>query len=198
MFGIGGFNPVSLLATSMLGPVGGMVAQLATQVMSQFGQQLIQNLGNQMGLPQSAIDFAQAGFAGNYGDVGGAALNLNEALEAFGNEIGSSPSEIGDSQRNMQDLMRDIANRASESDDVKEAKAGGKGGSWLRALSEILGAKLDAKADELTGLAQKAKDDPSTSMDFSTASQEFNILSNAATTSIKSIGEALSNIARKQ
>lgn len=194
----GGLNPVSLLATSMFGPVGGIVAQLATQVMSQFGQQLIQNIGQQMGLPQSAIDMAQGAFAGSLGDVQGSAMNLDEALQAFGEETGASPADIGEAQRNLQDLLRDIADRAAESDEAKEAKHGGRGGSWLRALAEILGTKLDAKADELSSLAQKAKDDPSTSMDFSTASQEFNILSNAATTSIKSIGEALSNIARKQ
>ena len=47
MFGIGSFNPISLLATAALGPLGGIVAQLATQVLSQMGQQVIQQMGQQ-------------------------------------------------------------------------------------------------------------------------------------------------------
>lgn len=200
MFGIGGFNPISLLATAALGPMGGIVAQLASQVMSQIGQQFIQNLGQNMGLPQSSIDFAQAGLAANYGDFRGSAQNLDEALSAFQQGANLSPSEAGEADRAIQDMLRDAVMNQSDREEVREAKAGGRsGGGWLRAMAEALGKKLDAAAHEMQDLANKIdKEDPSTTTDFQVASQEFNMLMNAANTAIKSIGEAMANTARKQ
>jgi hypothetical protein len=201
MFGIGGFNPVSLLATSMLGPVGGIVAQLASQLMSQIGQQVIQNLGQNMGLPQSVIDMAQGSFAGRYGDVQGQAQNLDEAIAAFGNEMNASPQQTGEAQRQFQDAIDDIVRDLSDSQEAKEAKAtGGKGGGgWLRAMAEVLGAKLDDLAHEMEDLAGRVtKEDPSTTTDFSVVSNQFNMLMNATSTAIKTVGEAMAGAARKQ
>jgi hypothetical protein len=199
MFGIGGFNPVSLLATAALGPMGGIVAQLASQLMSQIGQQLIQNMGNQLGLPQSAIDMAQGSFAASYGDVQGQSSNLRESISNLARETGASPAQEGEAQRAMDDLLRDAVLNSTGSEEAREAKSGGRAGGWLRAMAEALGKKLDASAHEMQDLAGKIdKKDPSTTTDFQVASQEFNMLMNAANTAIKSIGEAMANTARKQ
>lgn len=195
----GGLNPVSLLATSMLGPVGGIVAQLAQQVVSQLGQQLLQNMGEQMGLPQSAIDMAQGAFAGSLGDIGGSAQNLDEAIAAFGEEAGASPAEIGDAQRMVQDLLRNAASEAMETEEAKDAKAGGKGGGWLRALARALGESADKAANELEKKANKLDNaSPSESAEYSADAQAFSMLMNAINTAIKAIGEALGSVARKQ
>lgn len=195
----GGLNPVSLLATTMLGPMGGIVAQLATQLMSQIGQQMIQQMGDQLGLPQSAVDMAQGAFAGSYGDFGGQVGNLHEAIEQLGRETGASPAQMGEADRAIQDLLRDAVMNSTDSEDARAAKSGGRAGGWLRAMAEALGKKLDAAAHEMQDLANKIdKEDPSTTTDFQVASQEFNMLMNAANTAIKSIGEAMSNTARKQ
>lgn len=200
MFGIGGFNPVSLLATAALGPMGGIVAQLASQVMSQVGQQIIQQLGQNMGLPQSSIDMAQGALAGRYGDVWGQAQNLDEAIAAFGQETNAQPQDVGNAQRELQSAIDDIVRDLSDSREAKEARAsGGKGGGWLRAMAEVLGGKLDDLAHEMEDLANRVtKDDPSTTTDFSVVSNQFNMLMNATSTAIKTIGEALAGAARKQ
>ena len=195
----GGLNPVSLLATTMLGPAGGVIAQLAQQVVSQLGQQLLQNLGDQMGLPQSAIDMAQGAFAGSMGDVMGSAQNLDEALQAFGEETGASPAQIGDAQRMVHDLLRQAASDAMETEEAKDAKAGGKGGGWLRALARALGESADKAAADLEQKAGNLDNaSPSESAEYSADAQAFSMLMNAINTAIKAIGEALGSVARKQ
>ncbi len=212
MFGLDSFNPVSLLATSMLGPIGGVVAQLAQQVFSQVGQQLIQNLGQNLGLPQGVIDLAQGQFAGSIGDFQGAFGNVDEAIDAFGQASGASPSDIGNAQNGIQQLMQQFIDDMSQSEEFKEAKnSGGKGkaggssaGStgapgWLMALAQALGKELDRLGDDMQQRAESLKgDDASASAEFGVVSQQFSMLMNATNNAIKTIGEAMANTARKQ
>ena len=90
MFGID-LNPVSLITTAMFGPAGGLIAQLAQQVVSQFGQQLLGQIGQGMGLPQSAIDLAQSSYSAANGDMQGTASNLIKSDKPFAGK--SSRSE---------------------------------------------------------------------------------------------------------
>lgn len=205
MFGIGGLNSFSLLATAALGPGGGIMAQLATQMYSQMGQQLIQLMGNNMGLPQSQIDFAQSSFTGRIGDFAGSVQNFNEGsfldtIETMGQRTGASPSDIGGAQRDAQEALSQVLNDLAQNDEVREARSGGgRGGSWLRAMAEVLGQKLDDLAHEMQDLAGRVnKDDPSTSTDFTVVSQEFNMLMNAVTNALKTIGEAMGKSAARQ
>lgn len=199
MFGIGGFNPISLLATTALGPVGGIIAQLATQVISQMGQQIIQQLGQQMNLPQSAIDMAQGSFATSLGDVQGGAHNLDEALDAFGQETGASPADIGAGRYDANQAIDDFVSSLSEGQDFKEAKSSGRGGGWLMAMATVLGKQLNGMAKDMERMAgQISKDTPDLTAKFGALSQQFSILMNATTTAIKTVGEAMANTARKQ
>lgn len=198
MFGID-LNPVSLITTAMFGPAGGLIAQLAQQVVSQFGQQLLGQIGQGMGLPQSAIDLAQSSYSAANGDMQGTASNLMDAVDQLGQASGASPAEIGDAQGAIQKLLNQQANDAIESDEAKEAKAGGKGGGWLRALARALGEAADKTAKKLEQDAKKLDNaTPSQSAEYAADAQAFSMLMNSINTAIKAIGEALSSIARKQ
>lgn len=209
MFGIGGFNPVSLLATAAFGPAGGIVAQLATQVFSQFGQQLLQNLGQQAGLPQSQIEWAQADFTSRFGDIPATSKNVSELIDAFGAETNASPTQIAEAQRqtqDMQNMLRDVVSQMSESQEFKDAKASrGKGGGgtgapgWMMAMAKFLGEKLDAMAHDMERRAANISEkDPSSSAEFGVVSQQFGMLMNATNNAIKTIGEALAGMAKRQ
>jgi hypothetical protein len=203
MFGIGGFNPISLLATTAFGPAGGLFAQLASQVISQFGQGLIQQMGQQMNLPQSTIDLAQGQFAASYGDFNGATSNLSDAIAGAGRELGASPSEIGEQQRTFQDAMLKMAGDAMETEEAKDAKAGAKGGSggggWLRAIARAMGEAADKTATKLEQDAAKLDNaTPSQSAEYQADAQAFSMLMGSINTALKAIGEALSTMARKQ
>lgn len=222
MFGVD-LNPVNLAATAMFGPLGGIASQLITQIASQIGQQIIQQLGDELGLPQSSIDMAQGAFAGSMGDTQGAQLNLQEAIEALGQEFGGSPAEVGDFQRMVDDAVNSLVADLGKSEDERAAGggrgrgaggaggAGGTGGAgassigssggggWLMAIATALGEKLDEMADEMSGMAEQlSKDDPSLTAKFSALSQQFSMMFNATSTAIKTIGEAMANTARKQ
>lgn len=212
MFGVNGFNPVSLLATTALGPAGGIAAQLATQIFSAMGQQLIQNAGQQLGLPQPAIDVAQGSFAGAVGDPKGAKENLRDAIEQLGQQTGASPSEVGEQQRATEQFIRDTVQRMGESEEFKEAKAsrgkgkGGAGGAgaaggqgWLMAMAKVLGKQLDELGEQMTDMASRiTKDTPGLSAEFGVVSQQFGMLMNATSNAIKTVGEAMGRMASKQ
>lgn len=190
-------NPMNL-AMLATGPAG-WAALAAKTLMSAIGQQIIQQLGQQLGLPQSTIDLAQGAFAGAMGDTRGATQNLNEAVQNFGEMFNASPLQIGDAQRELEDIIGRMASSLAEGKDAKEAKASGGAKSWIMALAEALGKKLDKKADEVAKLADDINDKkPSTTTKFGAASQEFSVLMNAANTAIKTLGEAVSSMSRKQ
>ena len=211
MFGIGSFNPISLLATSMLGPIGGVVAQLAQQVFSQMGQQILQQFGDKLGLPQGIIDMAQSQFAGSIGDFQGAASNVDEALDQFGAGVGASPSDIAQAQNGVQQMMMQFIEEMSQSEEFKDAKAsGGKGkvagssaGStgapgWLMAMARSLGSTLNKLGDEMEQVSNQIKDGKaSLSTEFTVLGQQFSMVSNASGTTLKAVGEGMANMARK-
>lgn len=214
MFGLGSFNPISLLATTMLGPIGGVVAQLAQQVFSQMGQQILQGLGDKLGLPQNFVDMAQASFAGSVGDFQGAFANTNEAVDAFGQAFNATPSDIAGAQNGIQQMMMNFIEEMSQSEEFKQAKAsggkgnaGGAGGAagstgapgWLMAMAQALGEELDRLGEDMQQRAESLKgDDASASAEFGVVSQQFSMLMNATNNAIKTIGEAMANTARKQ
>lgn len=193
--GLGSINPVNI---ALLATPGGPAALLIRNLASSIGQNLIQQFGQSLGLPQSAIDMVQGNFSLNNGDFRGAALNFNQATRELAQEYRASQTEQADAERNLQDTIRDIVSQQSESEEMKAGRAGGKGGqSWLMAIAEVLGDKLNEMAHELTGLAQEAADDPSKATIFGAKSQEFGILMNSANNGLKSIGEGLTTMARK-
>ena len=97
---------------------------------------------------------------------------------------------------NLTKLATDIAGGP----EAKEAKAGGKGGSWLMAMARALGQKADKLAGEMQDMADKMsadKSDPSASLEFSAKSQEFGLFMNSASNALKTAGESLTTVARK-
>lgn len=86
---------------------------------------------------------------------------------------------------------------------AKESKkAEGGGGSWFHALAKAWGEALDAQAskiEELSGqLETEGADTPSVITELSAESMKMGFLSQSSHTSISSVSEALSTMARKQ
>lgn len=190
-------NPMNL--TMLAAGPAGWATLAAKTLMSAVGQQIIQQVGQQLGVPQSTIDLAQGAFAGSMGDASGATQNLGDAVQNFGELLNASPLQIGDAQRELEDVIGKMASSLAEGKDAKDAKSSGGAKSWIMALAEALGKKLDKKADEVADLANDINDKkPSTTTKFGAASQEFSVLMNAANTAIKTLGEAVSSMSRKQ
>jgi uncharacterized protein YggU (UPF0235/DUF167 family) len=197
-------NPLSLAQLAM-GPAG-WASLAARTLMSAIGQQVIQQLGEKLGLPQSTIDMAQGAFCASMGDKAGVRQNVQEAIGSFAEAYNASPAEQGAANREVDDALNRMVSQMADGDDAKAARAGGKSGkagatsgqSWLMALAEALGEKLDKMAGEMSKMAGDITDKtPSLTAKFGAKSQEFGILMNATTNAIKTVGEGLANSARK-
>lgn len=196
-------NPVSMIATVALGPAGGIGSMLASQLFASVGQEIIGRLGQQMGLADQAISFAQTAFSagsGNFPAVAGQLVSPQQAVENLGNALGASPSTIGEEQRAIDDSINNFVSSLSESNEFREARAGGgvKGGGWLMAMATVLGKELNEMSQDMEQMAGRiSKDTPDLTAKFGALSQQFSILMNATTTAIKTVGEAMANTARK-
>ncbi|MFC4822145.1 hypothetical protein [Dokdonella ginsengisoli] len=126
----------------------------------------------------------------------------------------------------LQQLVNDAVARGSAEaaggQEARDTKGGkGEGGSWLMAIAKALGgtagqaaARMVKLSDELAELGDKkagladskdtkakeqaASDYNQKQVEFQGASQEFTLLMNTISTAIKSLGESLTTMARKQ
>ncbi|MFC4291483.1 hypothetical protein ACFOWX_03545 [Sphingorhabdus arenilitoris] len=198
-------NPMSLAQLAM-GPAGW--ASLATKMLvSAVGQQVIQQLGDKLGLPQSTIDMAQASFCQSCGDVKGSFRNVREAVDSIANEINLSPKDRGNLERTAQDATRKLLDSMLESEEFKNAKAGGAAkGSIFMQIATALGKLADKKMGEMASLANQIggiKDGKNANKiteltgQMQAKGQEFGLISNAMSTTIKSIGDGVTQLARK-
>lgn len=197
------FNPISLMQVAM-GPAGW--ASLAVQMIgSAIGKQVIQQLGQQLGLPQGVIDTAQGVFSAATGTAGGPSTIL-DAVSQLAEQFGLSPAQQGELQRSAeqdsQDLFQKLSDAFKSGEKMAEAHKSTKGkGSWLQAIADALSKVLDQKVQELDKLSrdlENNKQSVKASTDLQVAGQEFSYMMNTSSTVIKTIGEGLSGMARKQ
>src|SRR6478609_2444002 len=92
-------NP-SNLAMLAMGP-GGWAGLAAKTLMSAVGQQIIQQLGEKLGLPQSTIDLAQGAFCASVGDTRGATQNISQVVQDIASRTGASPFEAASAERDL-------------------------------------------------------------------------------------------------
>ena len=188
-------NPATLMQLAM-GPAG-WASLIAKAVVTAVAQQVIQKLGQQLGLPQSIINMAQTAFSAASGTRGSA-----NPIADFAAQAGMSAVQEGDLQRTVGDIVSNMATSLSQSKEFKEAKASG-GKSWLMAIAESLGKQADKLATEMQQMSDKLgtgskESQASDNLKFGAKSQEFGQFFNSANTVIKTLGEALNAGSRKQ
>ncbi len=199
------FNPINI-AQVMMGPAGWASLAMRT-VGAQLGMNIIQQLGRQMGVPQPFIDLAQANFAGSIGMPGLQMQNMREAAAGFANTINFSPRQTAEFQqsvlRGTENIYEMLSEAAAEGRRRAERDGEGDGRSWLQVIADNMSRVLDAKVKEMDRLARALDDQGSnrstkTANDLQVQTQEFSYIMQATSTVIKSIGEGLSAMARKQ
>lgn len=216
----GGFNPINMVSQVALAVATGgtsLVAQIALQLATQIGKEIIQQLGSQLGLPQPIIDAAQGALEMAAGNPAGAAAEYQQAanssmqlVEQAGTLFQQSPAQIGQAQREVQSTQDDFTQNmilqqalnggTDEDGNVRGvgSRGGSSKGSWLMMLAEALGNKANAAANELAQRSEALDwKDPKQSTDFQALTQQFNMLMSAITSSIKTVGEGMTTAARK-
>ena len=211
----GGFNPISMVSQVALGAMTGgtsLIAQMAMQIAMQVAKEVIQQVGQQLGLPQPMIDAAQGAFDMASGNAAGAAQEFQQAaggaagmVSQLGQQSGASPTEIGQQQQSIDEAKNqqilDMVKQGQSFDEDGNSKSSGsiaaKGG-WLMAIAKSLANQLTAQGNELEKKMQSTDwKDAGATAEFQAQSQQFNLVMSTATNVIKTLGEALSNMARK-
>ena len=216
----GGFNPINLVSQVALGVATGgtsIVAQFALQLASQVIKGVISQVAQQLGLPPAVTNAALAAFdgaAGNYAgaaqDVGGMLGQLQTATRANSTQMGEIQGQVDQLQDTVKQMVLDqaVQNGQSSADEDgnrgtarTRAQSGGKagGGSWLMALAEVLGKKLNDAAETMKADADALDwKDPAEATKFQAETQEFSMLFTTLSTVIKSVGEGEKAMATRQ
>lgn len=204
-FSIGGLlksfiNPATIAQLAM-GPAG-WASIIARAAISAIGQQVIQQLGQKLGLPSGIINMAQMAFSAASGTQG-QPRSVGDLMQQMGTQYGMSALQQGDLTRQFNTIIEQMATSMAESKEAKEARASGGAKSWIMAIAENLGIVADKLAKEMTDFSQQiGKGDDqakaSTNVKFAAKSQEFSMFFNSAQTVIKTLGEALASGSRKQ
>lgn len=213
MFGIK-LNFASIAQLGLAAMTGGSSLFLSTALKtmgSQIAMNVLQRLGQEMGLPQPMIDLAQASFAMQTGQPGLARQNIGEAVRGLGEQFGLSPMERGELERaanddtnNMFEKLADAFKSGKEMAEARRSRGGSRGaGSWLQAIADSMAKVLDQKIQDMDKMAkaldkQGSNKSVKSSTDLQVAGQEFSYLMNSSSTVIKTIGEGLAGMARKQ
>lgn len=211
----GGFNPINMVSQVALGALTGgtsIIAQMAMQIATQVASQVIEQVGQQLGLPQPIIDGAQGMLAATTGnpalaaqEFGSAADGVRQSIQDAGNAFNSSPSEVGQFQREVSDIVRDLVQQGTNSAEHQKGTTSSKGDSFLVALAKALGSVLDEKMTKMKDLADDMNQTDNSDQsrlgslggELSAVGQEVKSLSEALNNSIKSLGEAQATLARK-
>ncbi len=203
-------NPINLMQIAM-GPAGWASLAMRT-IGSQIAMNAIQQLGERLGMPQTMIDFVQASAATQMGMPGLARREIGEVISGLSSQFNVSPRDAANLERAAQfdinDFMRQIerAVERGEAQGGSRSRRGGRG-SILEVIAEAMIKAMNSKVGEMQDLAAqmdkvKHKKGKSDSVEINTkltvATQEFSMMMNATSNMIKTIGDALSAMARRQ
>jgi hypothetical protein len=190
---------------------GASLAFMAQQTLMQtVGQQVIQQLAKQLGIPGG---LAMQAFNAMTGGAGGA-MGLGQALDGLASAFGMSPKQAGEFGREIRNVIDDILKGANEGAKAEGSTTSEGKESFLVAFAKAMGKAMDSKMDKMMEISKKIdtetkkanasdKDNKQQavigelSAEMQGLSQELNLLSQALSTSVKAAGEAMSTIARK-
>jgi hypothetical protein len=225
MFNIGGIlkslvNPATLLQLAA-GPAGW--ASLAVRTIgTAIAQQVIQAIGDKLGLPPAITNLAQQAFSAAAGAPDGKVFSVKEAVSQVAQQLNLSPQAAGNLERTANDSLARALAGVQKGNLASSVEDEGGPQSFLVALAKALGKQMDQKAGQIATLANEISNatapsaagslNGQTSQQGISAestkisgkstllqaySQELGVLSNAASNAIKSIGEAQTTLARK-
>jgi hypothetical protein len=194
------------------GPIGAMIGQaignMLQQAIGDATKQAVDTLQKEHGMPKFLADEVKAKvdsiISGLQQPVSADAAH--QASQQFGAHFEEFKNDLAAS------LVKMVKETMDSQDDSKPATSGSKstkGGSWLEALAKAMGETLGKKAAKMVELSDKvaqtaggegkeaAKANTEATLELQGTSQMFNLMQNAFSAAIKSIGEGLSQAARK-
>lgn len=200
-------NAVSVASLAALGPAAGLLqSELFSGMAGKVIDQVLQKVGDALGLPQSIIDGAQGIAHAAMGDKEGAAQNFQEALDQLSPfDASRINQDIGKVSDKLSDGWMKLATQTETGMREGSSESRAKGKNFLEAIALALAAVTGEKAEKMMNSLDALKGaDTKDSKAFTTAqtqfsadSQMFGMMSNMSNTVIKTLGEAMSTMARK-
>jgi hypothetical protein len=191
------------------GPIGAMIGQAVGNMLQEaVGEGLsraVDTLQKEDGMPKFLADQVKDSIPGVLDSIrnGGVDSDVQQ---------GVNDKTAGWKDAFAQDFANEVVNTVRRERSEEGGEGGSGGGGWLQAIAKAMGKTLGEKAAKMVELSDKmselqggggddkenAKEFNMTMTQFQATSQEYSLLNNAFTTAIKALGEALSNMARKQ
>jgi hypothetical protein len=206
-------NPATLMQLAM-GPAGWASLALRT-IGTAIMQQVIQQVGQKLGLPQSIIDIAQTAFSAASGTQG-MPNTIAGAIGQLAQQFDLSPKQQGELQRQantaLEQFTKDALEGKNNGEDAPSNLRGGKAESFLVAFAKALGKAMDSKMNRMMDVSRTIDKETQAanssggkrqavvgelSAELQGLGQEVGMLAQAVANSVKSIGEAASTLARK-
>lgn len=216
-------GPVGAMIGQM---IGGMVDQMFSGAMNNAGVDQ-ETQSQAQNTYRDAYRQASGGLEPNSPAGGGSLRDqvdkFADAANASPADRGRLQQLTDELEKTVNDAVAKATADAAGGQEAKDAKSGGKksvGGSWLMVIAQALGEAAGKSAARMVGLADKLKeagdhkadvadsknakekeqaaaDYNQAQVEFQGASQEFGQLMNTISTALKSLGEGLSAVARK-
>jgi predicted ribosome quality control (RQC) complex YloA/Tae2 family protein len=162
-FNLGGIfkslvNPATLLQLAA-GPAGWASLAMRT-IGTAIAQQVIQQLGQKLGLPSSVINMAQQAFSAASGTGDIAQQTVRQAVSSVAQQLNLSPQQEGQLQRSadqatasMNKILEQFMKKLSNGG--KEEAQGERSGSVLMRIAQALGELMDDKMQQLATKADE-------------------------------------------
>ncbi|MGE5864396.1 MAG: hypothetical protein ACM32J_04795 [Rhizobacter sp.] len=204
------------------GPIGGMigsaVGNLLQDAVGSAVNDAAQTLHKEDGMPKFLVnqvkDVVKEALAESKNKDVDAATE-HEAKGRVGDKFDNFTQQL--TKAIIEAVRESIKNQNEQDDGSSKPSKGGKtsSGSWMVAIAHAMGKVMGEKASNLVklsgeiannkpkGSSDEAKQEAAAEMqrlnaEFSATSQEFNLLQNSFNTAMKTIGEGMSSVARKQ
>ncbi len=199
-------------ASSIMGSVfGSSLAGLGSQIFSGLMTNIFNGALNQTPLPQPLKDAMEGAFQAGLGNFQGAAQEFQEAADGFMDMLNPMDrSCLENDIKDMKDMLSDLITQLSkeQSEETEKSTAGGSR-NFFEVLAEALGTQVGQRAaqmlDAKTTMEKSGGDSQEDAQEFMKAqsefqvqSQMFKIVNDMASNIIKTVGEALDTMARKQ
>jgi flagellar hook-basal body complex protein FliE len=198
VFGGGGILGAALNVASMCFPplaIASSLGNLITQGLGQAVGQAAQTLTQVAGMPKFIAQEVQQVVKQVVDQL--TQHSDPHCDEEVKNQVGGAFDDF------KSQFSKDLVKYAVEGMGSEKAKGTKGGGSWFEALAAALGKALNDQSETVKGLSdavvgKSSTDDPKAFTDLQAASQRMSFMMSAADQVIKTLGEALGTMARKQ
>ncbi|KAK6025127.1 hypothetical protein OSTOST_08978 [Ostertagia ostertagi] len=195
------------------GPIGSMIGQAVGNLLQQaIGEGLQDGIGKLVqdhGMPKFLANDIKATIGSVLDGLTDHSVDAHVQRDVNG--------QLGDFRANLaSEISRDFVGAVLQIRQAGGEEGGSGGGGWLQAIAKAMGKTLGAKAEKMVELSNKmselqkntnsgnaeadkknANEFNQTMTEFQATGQEYSMLNSVFSTAIKSLGEALSSMARK-